>query len=264
MNYFVGDIHGCYKEFKYILSKINFNLNNDILWITGDILSRGPEPLKVLKFLYSIKDNVNIVLGNHDIYLLANYFGRNYVPKNLLFKDLEILMDWLRNFPLLKIDEKKRIIMVHAGVFPKWDINTLKKYVREIEEMILNDVKYVFLLEYFAKRSKKNVWSKNLPNNKRMEFILNSLICMRYCYPDGSLDLCNKEFPQKKFYPLKPWFSFRRNIPKDYIIIFGHWSSLNGFYIPNYIYNLDTGCYWSGCLTFLRFEDKLFFRSKSF
>ena len=69
-NYAVGDIQGCFKEFKEGLELINFKSSKDFLWITGDLINRGPESLKVLEYVFKIKNSVHMVLGNHDLHYL--------------------------------------------------------------------------------------------------------------------------------------------------------------------------------------------------
>ncbi len=71
----IGDIQGCYKSFRALLEKIDFDVTQDKLWIAGDLVNRGEGSLETLEYLYSIKENVEIVLGNHDISLIAAYYG---------------------------------------------------------------------------------------------------------------------------------------------------------------------------------------------
>ena len=70
-NYAVGDIQGCYKEFEKGLKKIKFNQKKDYLWLTGDLINRGPDSLKTLEKIYELRSRVHIVLGNHDLHFLA-------------------------------------------------------------------------------------------------------------------------------------------------------------------------------------------------
>ena len=65
-NYAVGDIQGCYKEFEKGLKKIKFNQEKDYLWLTGDLINRGPDSLKTLEKIYELRSRVHMVLGNHD------------------------------------------------------------------------------------------------------------------------------------------------------------------------------------------------------
>ena len=47
MRYIISDIHGCKKQYLELLEKIKFS-DKDHLYILGDTLDRGPEPMKVL------------------------------------------------------------------------------------------------------------------------------------------------------------------------------------------------------------------------
>lgn len=61
----MSDIHGEYKKYCDMLEKINFS-DSDILYILGDVLDRGPEPIKVLKDM-SMRHNVYPIMGNHEL-----------------------------------------------------------------------------------------------------------------------------------------------------------------------------------------------------
>ncbi|MBR6834691.1 MAG: metallophosphoesterase, partial [Oscillospiraceae bacterium] len=47
MVYVMSDIHGEYDKYRRMLEKIRFS-DNDILYILGDVVDRGPEPAKIL------------------------------------------------------------------------------------------------------------------------------------------------------------------------------------------------------------------------
>ena len=87
-NYAVGDIQGCYKEFDKGLKKINFNKKKDRLWISGDLINRGPDSLKTLERIYNIRSSVNIVLGNHDLHFLARHYADRKAAKNDTLEEL--------------------------------------------------------------------------------------------------------------------------------------------------------------------------------
>lgn len=65
MRYIVADIHGGYEEFRKLLAKINFS-GSDELYVLGDAMDRGPEPIKVLRDLMA-RPNAFYILGNHDL-----------------------------------------------------------------------------------------------------------------------------------------------------------------------------------------------------
>ncbi len=64
MKYVVSDIHGCYDEFMKLLEKINFS-SRDELYILGDIIDRGPDPIRLVQELM-MHPNIYPVLGNHE------------------------------------------------------------------------------------------------------------------------------------------------------------------------------------------------------
>lgn len=64
MRYVISDIHGCYEEYLELLKKIQFG-DADELYILGDVVDRGPEPIKVLRDMMG-RANVYPILGNHD------------------------------------------------------------------------------------------------------------------------------------------------------------------------------------------------------
>ena len=64
MRYIISDIHGCYDEYIELLDKIKFS-DNDKLYILGDVVDKGPEPIKVLKDIMR-RLNIIFIIGNHD------------------------------------------------------------------------------------------------------------------------------------------------------------------------------------------------------
>ena len=73
--YLIGDVHGCYDELIALLEQVEFNPETDTLWLTGDLVARGPGSLEVLRFVKQLGDSVRLVLGNHDLHLLAVFAG---------------------------------------------------------------------------------------------------------------------------------------------------------------------------------------------
>ena len=67
--YVVGDVHGCFNQFLILLNKINYNFSKDKIILTGDLVNRGNESLAMLNFCMA-NQNIQTVLGNHDLYLL--------------------------------------------------------------------------------------------------------------------------------------------------------------------------------------------------
>lgn len=79
----IGDIHGCYSALKNWLGE-DMELKPDELYIfVGDYFDRGIENGETFKWLYSIKNQHNVVLltGNHDQKHLTRYAYDEIIPK---------------------------------------------------------------------------------------------------------------------------------------------------------------------------------------
>ncbi|WWP00562.1 MAG: bis(5'-nucleosyl)-tetraphosphatase (symmetrical) ApaH [Candidatus Dasytiphilus stammeri] len=261
--YLIGDIHGCYQELCAILAQVNFDTRRDTLWLTGDLVARGPQSIQVLRYIRSLGTNARIVLGNHDLNLLAEYYGKNITQFNQFYlkvliesSDGDEIINWLRHQPLLQFDKENKLIMTHAGILPQWDLSTAKKCAREVE-LILSSNDYLYFLHNMY-GNMPNYWSEQLSGMARLRFITNVLTRMRYCLSNGQLDMICKKPPYLAPAYLKPWFKISSSMLgeySDYTIIFGHWASLNGN-TPKGIICLDTGCCWGGSLTMLCWENK--------
>ncbi|SNC58552.1 bis(5'-nucleosyl)-tetraphosphatase (symmetrical) ApaH [Sodalis endosymbiont of Henestaris halophilus] len=260
--YLIGDIHGCFDELKIILGQVQFNPVADTLWLTGDLVARGPNSLEVLRLVRSLGDSVRMVLGNHDLRLLSIYAGisRNE-PKDrmtalLKAPDIEELINWLRCQPVLQVDEEKKLLMVHAGITPQWDLATACQCALEVETELRSDSYPLFLDAMYG--DMPNYFSSELSYLARLRFSTNVFTRMRYCLPNGQLDMSCKDIPNKAPPPLRPWFMLPSLVSECYSIVFGHWASLMGQGTPSNIYGLDTGCCWGGKLTLLRWQDRVF------
>ena len=81
MRYIIADIHGCYAEYRKLLEKIHFSEEDD-LYILGDAMDRGPEPIKVIQDIM-MRSNVVYIIGNHD-YVMLHVMKRIVVEINAL------------------------------------------------------------------------------------------------------------------------------------------------------------------------------------
>jgi len=66
--YVISDIHGQYDMFLELLDKIRLK-ETDTLYILGDVLDRGPHPIKTLRRLMEMP-NVICIVGNHELMAL--------------------------------------------------------------------------------------------------------------------------------------------------------------------------------------------------
>ena len=88
MDYAIGDVQGCFKTLTALLIKINFNIDRDRLFFLGDVVNRGDNSLETLRFIYSNKDNVKMIMGNHDFYLLFCAYTQRKLNKYDTFQDI--------------------------------------------------------------------------------------------------------------------------------------------------------------------------------
>lgn len=263
--YAVGDIQGCLKPLQALLIHIHFNPSKDTLWVAGDLINRGPESLETLRFLYYLRDSIQVVLGNHDLHLLATAAGyRKPTPSDTLKEiidapDRDILLEWLRYQPLVHHDKHLGYTMVHAGIPPQWSISQALLLSAEVENALQGKKIHSFFKNMYG--NEPNTWHKNLKGSERLRLITNYFTRMRFCDKNGKLELKSKTETAPDGF--SPWFSHRsRKTIKDNII-FGHWAALNGITNTPNLFALDTGCVWGGELTMMRLEDQALFSAKN-
>ncbi len=255
--YAVGDIQGCLQPLKCLLKKVAFNPDKDVLWSVGDIVNRGPKCLKTLRFLYEMRDNLVMVLGNHDLHLLAVAAGvrkpsrTDTLDKILAAPDRDKLLHWLLHRPL--IHHEHGFTLVHAGIPPQWTIQKAIKRAHEVEAVLRSPNCVAFLRDMYG--NEPRVWSPDLTGNDRLRVITNYLTRMRFCTKDGVLDLeSTGPNPDTGASKVSAWFSHPRRKTADDKILFGHWASIEGRTdSPNAI-GLDTGCVWGGALSLYELE----------
>ncbi len=68
MHYVISDIHGCCAEFHKLLRKIGFS-SGDVLYVLGDTIDRGPDPVGVLRTIEAAP-NIIPLQGNHEYMML--------------------------------------------------------------------------------------------------------------------------------------------------------------------------------------------------
>ncbi|RMH20268.1 MAG: symmetrical bis(5'-nucleosyl)-tetraphosphatase [Gammaproteobacteria bacterium] len=260
--YAIGDIQGCYDEFRHLLDNIHFN-STDRLWLVGDVINRGPRSLQTLRFIRNeLADQAIMVLGNHEIYALAAFHKIvSHDEKNTFYEifdapDAEELLYWIRNRPLVHYDPSLRAIMTHAGIPPVWNLTDTLTYANEIAEQIRSE-DYVELLTRIFGQFPTD-WDANRKGWQHYRYLVDGLTRLRFCTPEGTLDVKTKGGLSSAPQGYYPWFQCPGRKPVDADIIFGHWSALRGIHLDG-IYGIDTGCVWGGRLTALRLEDKVRF-----
>jgi bis(5'-nucleosyl)-tetraphosphatase (symmetrical) len=250
--YAVGDIQGCIKPLKCLLKQVSFCWKTDQLWLVGDLVNRGPDSLKTLRYLYKHRESIHAVLGNHDLHLLAVANGlrkrsrSDTLEEVLQAPDRDELLDWLRHRPLLHTDQGHT--MVHAGLPPMWTLAQAQAYAREVETVMRGPDYRAFLANMYGNNPRR--WKESLTGYPRLRLITNYLTRMRFVYPNGSLDLVSKGSQPNPGRNVAPWFSYKKRETRKEKLIFGHWAALDGKVDGKNLFATDTGCVWGGKLTF--------------
>lgn len=257
--YLVGDIQGCFDDLCDLLEQAQFDPHHDELWLAGDLVARGPKSLETLRFVKELGNKATTVLGNHDLHLLAVASGlakvksRDKIQPILDAPDREELLEWLRQQPLLAEHPQLPFVMTHAGISPQWDLSTARQQAKHVETCLRSD-DYQWLLKNMYGNG-PDYWSPDLVGIDQYRYTINAFTRMRFCYPDGRLDMDCKLSPEHaEAGQLKPWFDLPRQPPLGKKVIFGHWAALMG-HEDQHVIGLDTGCVWGNSMTLLRWED---------
>jgi bis(5'-nucleosyl)-tetraphosphatase (symmetrical) len=265
-HYVVGDLQGCYSALQQLLEKIQFDPANDVLWSVGDVVNRGSESLACLRFIKSLGDSAVMVLGNHDLHLLAVGFSplSQIKPKDtfediLNAPDRDELLHWLRHRPLLHHDAELDFTLLHAGLPPQWNLEIAKQRAIEVETWLRGDEYVTYLNHLYG--CPDQAWQDSMTGWDRLRFIVSCFSRLRYCSAAGRLRLdfnlgLDAVAGEKDIYP---WFRCPERASKQTRIVFGHWSTL-GYVDEHNVYGLDTGCLWGGALTALRLQDQQVFQ----
>lgn len=254
----IGDLQGCYDATRQLLDRIRFDPARDRLWFCGDLVNRGGQSLETLRLVHSLRDCSEVVLGNHDLSLLA--IGQRSpdekrkvnpdLQRVVLADDAEILLDWLRLRKLVHADRELGWMMIHAGLSPKWTTALAEGYAREVEKTLHgNDYRKLLRNMYGDKPN----WSTGLSGFDRQRAIINVLTRMRYCTPRGRMAIEEKGAPGAQAQGLYPWYEVPGRVERDLKIVCGHWSTL-GLMIGHGVHAIDTGAVWGGKLTALQLD----------
>ena len=256
----IGDLQGCHDVTQRLLEKIRFDPAVDRLWFCGDLVNRGGQSIETLRLVHSLRAVSHVVLGNHDLSLLA--IGerspdeqRKVNPdlQGVLFApDARELLDWLRSQELAHVDRALGWMMVHAGLAPKWTTQLAEKHAREVEAKLHGDNYRKLLKNMYGDGPE---WSPRLNGAERDRAIINIFTRMRYCSPRGRIAFEHKGEPGSQPPGLYPWYSVPGHAPRDLKVVCGHWSTL-GLFVGHGVHAIDTGAVWSGKLTALQLDSE--------
>lgn len=247
----IGDIHGCFATLRRLLERIEFDPERDQILQVGDLANKGPETLEVLRWARGLGDQFRMVLGNHDLHLLARAAGRRSRKEDTLDSvlaapDSEELLSWLVAQPLLlKVEDT---VIVHAGLMPEWTVAEAEALAHQCESVLQAGG----IEDLYERR--KLIWSPGLNGLDRTAAALGILTRIRTVRPDGRPMLGYwgpKEGAPKG---ARPWFEDSAAVAQGTRVIFGHWATQGVYHAPGAIC-LDSGCVYGGVLSAMRLED---------
>jgi len=259
--YAVGDIQGCFEEFRQLLKTIGFDRSSDRLWLVGDLVNRGPQSLEVMRLVRSLGDAAVTVLGNHDLHLLMLAEGKSRLRQDdtlgpiLEAPDRGELLAWLRARPM--IHAENGYVMVHAGLLPQWSVTQALALGAEVEAALRARKFRKFLGRMWG--SEPKAWRDDLAGWDRLRVIVNAMTRMRFCTPEGVMEFSTKGETASAPPGYLPWFEVPERQSAGQILITGHWSAL-GLKLTTNLLALDSGCLWGGHLSAVRLDDRAVFQ----
>lgn len=257
--YAVGDLQGCLEPLERLLDHVNFDPSEDILWLTGDLINRGPDSIGCLQFVRRMGKQAITVLGNHDLHVIALH------ELDLKTKDADIkntlshseapeLLKWLRKQPLLVRDRKRKLIMTHAGIPPVWSDKKARNLAKEVEAVLRHKgQRRAFFNAMYG--NEPNTWEDGLTGHDRHRYIVNAFTRMRFCKANGELDFKFKSSPKQAPKNMHPWFTWP--VKRKHRLVFGHWAALMGFTHQTDMIGLDTGYVWGNHLTLMNLDNDI-------
>lgn len=250
----IGDIQGC---LECLCELLRATADEPALVFVGDLVNRGPQSLEALRFVKSLGDRATVLLGNHDLHLLAVAAGirplhaDDTLREILDAPDRDELLDWLRARPLAHF--AAGALFVHAGVLPQWTVEQTLALAAEVEARLRAADYRDFLATMYGNQPAR--WNDSLRGADRARCVINALTRLRFVDADGAMDFKVKEGTAAAPPGLMPWFDHPRRATRGTPIVFGHWSTL-GLMLREDAICLDTGCVWGGRLTAMRWPDR--------
>ena len=126
-------------------------------------MNRGPDSLGALRRVRALGERATVVLGNHDLHLLAVALGHgarrlrkdDTLDDVLGAPDRDAMLEWLLSRPLAVHEGSttaraglRADLMVHAGVVPQWSVADTLQLALEVQSALQADPSGVFAAMY--------------------------------------------------------------------------------------------------------------------
>jgi len=247
----IGDVHGCYRSLRALLARPAV-ASAEAYWFVGDLVNRGPRSLETLRFVADLGERATVVLGNHDLHLLAR--AESAVPARrhdslealLAAPDRDRLVDWLAARPLLAGDGDR--LLVHAGLLAEWEIGEAETRARRAEAILRSEARTSYLAAFRPKAEAGAGVDSEILSDLRVFTLMRTVDAAGKPTYDYTGTLAG--LPPGRF----PWFAARSRSSAGGRVVCGHWAAL-GLVVRDDLWAIDTGCAWGESLTAIRLED---------
>ena len=133
-DYIVGDLHGCFNDFREMLKRIGFDKTRDRMFSVGDLCDRGPDSVGCLSLMY--EPWFHAVRGNHEQMMIDSVINNNNnVWENWIYNggnwynriDIDLLKqlaEKANELPYIIVigkESEQRFNIVHAELFKAAD-----------------------------------------------------------------------------------------------------------------------------------------------
>lgn len=250
----IGDIHGCFDSLEALWPRLEFQPDEDRLWLVGDLVNRGPKSLEVLRWARRqgerLGERLEVVLGNHDLHLLALDRGiatakpRDTLDEILAASDRGPLLAWLRQRSFLV--RQDGFLLVHAGLLPAWTPDEARSWAVELEALLGSPAEPGLLARGETEGTDRR--------SEELRRALFAFTLLRTCSADG--EPCRFSGPPAEAPPgCRPWYELWRPAERGLCVVCGHWAA-QGLRLEPGMVALDGACVWGGALCAVRLEDR--------
>jgi bis(5'-nucleosyl)-tetraphosphatase (symmetrical) len=253
----IGDVQGCYDQLMRLLERAQYDERRDMLWFVGDLVNRGPQSARTVRFARGLGERQVTVLGNHDLALLVIADGIKKPHRGDTFDDIlsapdrDELIAWLRHQKMMHAGDG--YAMVHAGLLPQWSIAQALALAREVEAALQGPDHREFLRHMYGNEPAR--WRDDLAGYDRLRVVVNAMARLRLVTAEGAMEFSHKTGLSGLPAGYMPWYDAPNRASRDTAIVFGHWAAL-GLLVREDVICLDSGCVWGRALSALRLEDR--------
>lgn len=257
----IGDVQGCYDQLMRLLERADYDERRDVLWFVGDLVNRGPQSARTVRFAKSLGERQVTVLGNHDLALLVVADGIKKAHRGDTFGDIlsapdrDELLSWLRHQKMMHAGGGWA--MVHAGLLPQWSIAQALALAREVEAALQGADHREFLKHMYGNEPAR--WRDDLAGYDRLRVVINAMSRMRLVNAEGAMEFSHKTGLTGLPAGFVPWYDAPDRASRGTPVLFGHWAAL-GLQLRADAICLDSGCVWGRALSALRLEDRRLFQ----